>query len=67
MRIEPGTVSLTREQARFIGLLVTRFDGTASLDLIDPGGPSPLQVVLYDKTGEVLAEQSLADDDLVLP
>jgi hypothetical protein len=60
-------VSLTRGQARFVGLLVARVDGAASVDLIDEGGPTSVRIVLYDKTGEVVGEQSLAHDDLVLP
>lgn len=62
-----ATLSLTREQARFIGLLVVQVDGTASVDIIDEGGPTPLRAVLYDKTGEVIAEHRLGRNDLVLP
>ena len=60
-------VTLTREQARWLGLYVPAIDGAASVGLRrSPSGE--VVVAVYDKTGERLALELLRSHrDLSLP
>ncbi len=60
------TLTLTREQARFVGLYVARVEGAASVDLHDLGR-GDLHLIVFDKTGEPIATETMRGDDLTLP
>ena len=61
------TITLTREQARWLGLYVAGIDGAASVDL-DRSPSGDIAVAVYDKTGERIAGETLrSDSDLSLP
>jgi hypothetical protein len=60
-------ITLTREQARYLGLYVGSIDGAASVDLHrrDDGG---VDLMVFDKTGEQIAFEPLgSESDLALP
>ena len=59
-------LTLTREQARFVGLSVASVEGAASVDICDLGR-GDFQLVVFDKTGERLETETMRGHDLTLP
>jgi hypothetical protein len=59
-------LTLTREQARFVGLYIANVDGAASVDIYDVGR-GDFQLVVFDKTGERIATETMRGHDLTLP
>lgn len=60
-------ITLSRDQARYLGLYVAGIDGSASVDLHRRADGSVLLVV-FDKTGEQIASAALRPDSgLALP
>jgi hypothetical protein len=59
-------LTLTREQARFVGLYVASLDGAASVDVYDLGR-GDVQLVVFDKTGERIATKTMRGHDLTFP
>jgi hypothetical protein len=61
------SITLTRAQARWLGLYVAGIDGAASVEL-HRSADGDTAVAVYDKTGERIAEETLrSDNDLSLP
>ena len=61
------SITLTREQARWLGLYVAGIDGAASVDL-HRSASGDIAMAVYDKTGERIAGETLRSDrDLWLP
>jgi hypothetical protein len=57
--MEEESSTLTREQARWLGLYVARIDGAATVDL-RRSSSGVLAVTVYDRTGERIAAGTAA-------
>lgn len=58
-------LTLTRDQARYLGLFVAGIEGAASVDIHDLGR-GRVGLAVYDKTGEKVASETMDGDDLEL-
>ena len=59
-------VTLAREQARFVGLYIASVEGAASVDIYDLGR-GQFRLVVFDKTGERIAIETMRGHGLTLP